>query len=77
MLFILESGVLNRRLEVGCLIRLGWREAKGLSHTSHSGVAPGWFEDPPLELTEEIGPLRRPKLKISTTQPSSCRADAA
>jgi len=30
------------------------------------GVAPGWFEDAPLALMEEIGPLRRPELGIRT-----------
>src|SRR5206468_4406624 len=30
------------------------------------GVAPGWFDDAPLALMEEIGPLRRPELRIRT-----------
>jgi len=30
------------------------------------GVAPGWFEDAPLALAEEIEPPWRPKLRIRT-----------
>jgi hypothetical protein len=36
--------------------------AKGNKH--HSGNAPGWFEEAPLALMEQIGPFRRSRLRI-------------
>ena len=44
----------------------GGFRAKGPFDISHSGLAPGWFEDAPLALTAEIEPLRRPGLGIRT-----------
>src|SRR5204863_9140835 len=69
----LRARAVSRNAEDALAALSNCQVARHPAARSEMTESPVWFEDAPLALTEEIGPFRRPKLRVAPSLDSTWR----